>query len=134
MVIEWSDDYAIGIDKIDSQHKEFFALVHRLYEECLLSKGETVIEETLVFLRNYAIQHFRLEEELMREYAYPGIEEHLKLHSEFLEKYSEMMDDFKNFGPSQQLADQASDMVLTWFIDHIAEVDTLYAAHINKAS
>ena len=30
MLIEWSDDYLIGIEKIDGQHKGFFAAAHRL--------------------------------------------------------------------------------------------------------
>jgi hypothetical protein len=48
----------IVIDKIDIQHKEFKAKVHRLYEDCLASEGEEVVQDTLDFLKNYATEHF----------------------------------------------------------------------------
>ena len=42
------------------------------------------VQEALDFLKNYAIEHFQAEEAFMREYEYPDVEEHSKLHAEFL--------------------------------------------------
>ncbi len=44
---DWSDDYLIGIDKIDNQHKKFFKIAHQFYTECLAGEGEEAILETL---------------------------------------------------------------------------------------
>ena len=45
MIIEWSDDYALGIDEIDKQHHGFFDAAHRLYYAVLNVEGEKVVEQ-----------------------------------------------------------------------------------------
>jgi hemerythrin len=134
MPAQWSDDYLIGIDSVDEQHKQIFAMVDRFYQDCLKSAGETTVDETLKFLEDYARNHFKHEETLMREYKYPRLDEHLKLHQAFLRKYSEFMEDRGTFGPSQELADSVSEMVQNWLIDHIAQADRDYAAHIKAGT
>jgi hemerythrin len=132
MLIDWSDEYSIGIDKIDEQHKQFFATMHRFHEQCLTSEGEDVALGTLAAMNKYAAEHFEAEEALMREYEYPRLEEHLQLHAEFLEKYSELVEQVNDLGPSQDLAEQMLDMVQTWLVEHIAEADVQYAAHVKR--
>ena len=132
MLIDWSDDYLIGIDMIDKQHQEFFARVHRLYESCLASEGEKDVQEMLDFLKNYAIEHFQAEEAFMKQHRYPGVEEHSKLHATFLDEYSKLSEEYRNLGSNQDLADNITDMVQNWLIDHIAEADRDYARHAKK--
>ncbi|NQT38005.1 MAG: hemerythrin family protein [Planctomycetes bacterium] len=134
MLLDWSDDYALGITKIDEQHKGFFDLVRRLYDECLMCEGERVIPETLEFLGDYVRNHFRGEEELMRRHAYPGVDEHAQLHVKFLEKFAELVEEFNTLGASEDLAEETAEMVQNWLVDHIAEVDTQYAKHIEQAT
>ena len=130
MLIDWSDEYSIGIPRIDAQHKFFFEAVHRLHKECLADEGEHVVLETLVFLENYVVGHFQAEEAFMRKHEYPRIEEHAKLHVEFLERYRELIGEFKESGPSQHLAERMGEMVQGWLVDHIAKADRAYAKHI----
>jgi hemerythrin len=132
MLIDWSDDYLLGVDSVDKQHKQFFTLMHRFHEQCLTSEGEDVALETLAAMKKYAAEHFEAEEGLMREHEYPRLEEHLELHAEFLDKYLELMEQANDLGPSQDLAEQIVDMVQTWLVEHIAEADVRYAAHVKK--
>ena len=132
MLIDWSDEYSIGIPRIDAQHKFFFEAVHRLEKECLADKGEHVVLETLVFLENYVRGHFQTEEAFMREHEYPHIKEHRQLHVEFLERYLELIGEFKETGPSQRLAERTGKMVQGWLVDHIAQADRAYAEHVRE--
>jgi len=132
MLIDWSDEYSIGIPRIDAQHKFFFEAVHRLHKECLSGEGEYVVLETLVFLQNYAIGHFRTEEELMLEYEYPDIQEHADLHAEFLNEYSKFTAELDESGPNQDLAERVGEMVQGWLVDHIAKADMGYARFIEE--
>ena len=132
MLIDWSDEYSIGIPKIDAQHKLFFDGVHRLHKECLANEGEQVVLETLVFLENYVRGHFQNEVAFMREHEYPRIEEHEKLHVEFLKRYLQLIAEFKQSGPSQELAERIGEMVQGWLVNHIAEADTAYAKHVMQ--
>ena len=129
MLIDWSDKYSLGIPRIDEQHRFFFEAVHRLHKECLANAGEDIVLETLVYLENYVRGHFQTEEAFMQEHEYPRIEEHRKQHVEFLERYLELIEEFKESGPSQHLAERTGEVVQGWLVDHIAKADRAYAKH-----
>lgn len=132
MLKEWSDDYLLGIDEIDEQHKGFFEAAHRLYDGILNCEGETVVEDSVAFLKDYADKHFRAEEAFMEKHGYPGLEQHKKLHTGFFEVLDMLVDDFEVFGPSQHLADRALEISQDWLIHHIAEEDAQYAMYVRK--
>ena len=131
MLKTWSDDYSIGIAVIDEQHKGFFEAAHRLYDRILNCEGEKIAEESVGFLRDYAKQHFQVEEAFMAKHEYPRLEQHKIFHTEFLELLDMLVDDLKVFGPSQHLADRALDISQEWLINHIVEEDTQYAQYIK---
>ena len=132
MLLDWSDEYSIGIGLIDNQHKEFFAAVHKFHDEVLTCKGEDAVEGVLNFLRDYAAAHFRAEEAFMRDHGYPGVDRHARVHEEFLEEYAEFAAELKQLGPNQDLADQTAEKVQSWLVEHIADFDTDYATHIKQ--
>ena len=132
MLKEWSDDYLIGVEKIDTQHKGFFEATHQLYDYILNCEGEKIVEESIKFLRKYAEMHFQTEESFMHKHNYPRLEQHQKLHVEFLEKLDALLNELKVFGPSQHLADHALEISQDWLIHHIIDEDSQYAAHLKE--
>lgn len=134
MLKTWSDDYALGIQAIDEQHKGFFEASHRLYDAILNCKGENVVEESVAFLRDYASRHFRTEEGYMAKHGYPHLQQHKKFHTEFLEVLDGLNDELALFGPSQHLADRALEISQEWLINHIIEEDSLYAQYIKDTN
>ncbi len=129
---DWSDEYLIGIDKIDNQHKEFFRIAHQFFMECLADEGEESIHRTLKFLEDYARKHFKAEEAFMKEIKYPCIEEHSMLHIDFLKKYSDLMVEFKELGPTERMVNKVLTVVMDWLKDHIVEADLDYAKHMKE--
>ncbi len=134
MLKTWSDEYALGIQAIDDQHKGFFEAGHRLYDAILNCEGEKMVEESVAFLRDYANRHFQTEEGFMAQHAYPHLAQHKKLHTEFLEVLDGLTDDLELFGPSQHLADRALEITQEWLINHIIEEDARYAFYIKQNS
>ncbi len=132
MLKDWSDDYLIGIDEIDGQHKGFFDAAHRLYDYVLNCEGEKAVEEAVDFLRDYADKHFRTEEAFMQKHEFPGFERHKRLHLGFLEALEMLGDELKVFGPSQHLADRALEVAQDWLIDHITEEDMQYVRYMKE--
>ena len=132
MLKEWSDDYLIGVEKIDMQHKGFFEATHRLYDYILNCEGEKIVEESVEFLRKYAEMHFQTEESFMRQHGYPRLEQHRKLHLEFLDELDALLDNLRVFGASQHLANRALEVSQDWLIHHIADEDSQYAAHLRR--
>ena len=132
-LISWSDNYLLGIDTIDEQHKKFFKVIHDFYMDVLVREGERTLESALGFLKDYALEHFQSEEAFMEEHEYPGIKDHKKLHEEFIDKLGALLEGFDTFGSSQGLADEAADMAQNWLVDHISDVDTRYVEHVGKS-
>ncbi len=131
MLKPWSDEYALGIQAIDDQHKGFFEAGHRLYDAILNCEGEKMVEQSVAFLRDYASRHFQAEEGFMAKHAYPHLDQHKKLHTEFLEVLDSLVDELELFGPSQHLADRALEISQDWLINHIIEEDSRYAHYIQ---
>lgn len=119
MLQDWSDDYLLGIEEIDAQHKGFFEATHRLYEAILNCEGEKAVEGTSAFLKDYARRHFQAEEAFMDRHGFPGLEDHKRLHTAFLEGLDSLLHDLQVFGPSQHLADRALEIAQDWLLDHI---------------
>ena len=132
MLKSWSDDYSLGIQDIDEQHQGFFEASHRLYDAILNCEGEKMVEQSVAFLQDYAKRHFQTEESYMAKHAYPYLEQHKKLHTEFIEVLDGLMDELRLFGPSQHLADRALEISREWLINHIIEEDTRYAHYIKN--
>jgi len=132
MGLEWSDDYLVGIDSIDDQHKSFFGFAKRLHRDLSSKQEENCIRESFAFLKDYTIMHFHDEEVFMRDHAYPYVEDHVKLHKDFLEKYDALVYQFQGEGPSEKLADTIARMIQSWFSDHIAQADRDYAWYLKK--
>ncbi len=132
MLKAWSDEYSVGIEAIDDQHKGFFEAAHRLYDRILNCEGELVAEQSVQFLRDYANRHFQAEEAFMERHGYPRLEQHRQLHMEFLEVLDSLVDDLDVFGPSQHLADRALEISQDWLIRHITEEDVLYAQYVKN--
>lgn len=133
MLKDWSDDYLLGVDRIDAQHKGFFEASHRLYDAILNCEGEEAVEETLGFLRDYARRHFEDEETLMQEHGFPGLERHRRLHTGFIESLGMLLGDLRVCGPSQDLADRALEIAQDWLVDHIIDEDSGYVAHVKQS-
>ena len=132
MLTAWSDDYALGIEAIDTQHKGFFEAAQRLYDSILDCEGEHLAEQSVEFLRQYAKQHFQTEETFMAQHGYPYLEQHKQLHGEFLEALAQLVNDLEVFGPSQDLADRAMELSQEWLIRHIIDEDSAYAKYIAE--
>lgn len=70
-----------GIDEIDNQHIEIMQIVNGL----LATIGERSSLRDVYFqishLYDVTLQHFRLEESLMRIFRYPLLDEHVAIHA-----------------------------------------------------
>jgi hemerythrin-like metal-binding protein len=63
----WNKSLETGIAKIDNQHKELFRQIDILMDV----KNTDRIKETLNFLSDYIVMHFKDEEKLQADSKYP---------------------------------------------------------------
>lgn len=83
----WSDEYNIGVDIIDKEHKRLFKIINKLFafgeEE---KKSQWACQEGIKFFKEHAIKHFADEENYMMSINYAGYETHRQIHEGFRQK------------------------------------------------
>lgn len=82
--IVWSDEYEIGVDSIDKEHKLLFSTMDKLLKISENEdKSEWACKEGIKYLKNHTVEHFEHEEEYMQSVEYQEYEIHKRLHDSF---------------------------------------------------
>ncbi len=132
MAIEWTEDLATGIEKIDDQHKEIFVRVRALVDAGKQGKGRQTVAETLDFLVDYVRTHFAAEEAIQKESAYPDFNSHKAQHTEFLKNIDKLKVEFDEEGPTLSVMLKVNQVVVEWLVAHIKRVDKALAEFLRK--
>ena len=130
-IIAWSEEYELGNDFVDSQHKRLFELVNNIGKTCNEGGDIDTLGETLDFLLQYTVQHFNDEESLQVKYNFPEYEYHKKLHKEFEDTISEKVSEFKEKGSTNDLLDTVNMFVIEWLVNHILKEDMKIGEYIK---
>ena len=132
--VAWSENYSLGNEQLDQQHKQLFDFVSNLVGACIDGSSTEKLIETLDFLVNYAIRHFSDEEELQVRYGYPGYENHKKLHDDFKATVMELVGRFQSSASPTELNNDINKIVVRWLINHIQREDRKIGDHIRRVS
>ncbi|MGE5629792.1 MAG: bacteriohemerythrin [Caulobacteraceae bacterium] len=123
MAIAWREDLSIGVEKIDSQHKELISRIDGLFEACNKGKGKEEVVKVIDYLGDYVIVHFSDEEELQKKYGYPEYNSHKKMHAQFIEDFKGLKGQLEKEGVTPALIIQMNRKLLDWLLNHIKKVD-----------
>jgi hemerythrin len=130
--VEWDDAYSVGVDLIDSQHKELIRLTNKLLVGCS-KKGESAefsFMEAVQGAVQYTKTHFSTEEILMKRINYPEFSEHEKQHKDFVAQVLQQLKDFetnKDFSPLG-----FARFLVEWILIHIAKTDKKFGAYCES--
>jgi len=78
----WHDSYAMGDERMDQEHKDFFELAQRM--SCATSKKAML--DTLFDLHQHVKEHFGEEESMMQKTGFHNYLSHAKEHNLMLEQ------------------------------------------------
>ena len=131
MVHEWSDDYKIGVAKIDEQHYELFKMVTGLFAINESNVDENLVKQTISYMVEYALKHFEDEESVQVEFMYPGFENHKQQHEDFKSTIRVMAGLFEQ-GFSFGLFDSLRRVLNLWLKSHVSNSDKKIGDHIAK--
>jgi hemerythrin len=121
--VEWTESLSIGIEEIDSQHKELLEHFDRFLIACKSSKGIEELKILLNFLDGYVIKHFSDEEGIQRKHLYPGYATHKLEHNSFVARLNELKEEIYSEGIALHHVIETNHMLLQWLIHHISTVD-----------
>lgn len=128
--LEWDDTLSIGVDMIDAQHQTWIERFNKVVDAVRERRGASEISKTLGFLVDYTEEHFGTEEARMAETVYPEAEEHLDRHNDIRLTLSGLVEDFREDGPTEELAGDVETFLGNWLIKHIREVDMKLGAFL----
>jgi hemerythrin len=125
---QWKECFRIGESEIDQQHESFMELLNGYYDSTSGSTKDSVGQELLDRLDQYATEHFRFEETLMQASGYKELERQKKQHRIFESLVSDLRACHEK-GNTNDLK-QALPLLRDWFLCHILEEDRKFVPHI----
>ena len=120
-LLQWKQEYSVGIDAMDDEHREMIDLINVIYEKLESGSDPDEVDDCLGDVYNAISMHFALEENLMRGNRYSEYQAHKDNHEELLDQIRDLMDDFHEDPRSgrARLEKRLSD----WFAGHFSTFD-----------
>ena len=81
-LIQWHDSFSVGVQLIDNQHQQLFALVNDLIMAINQNQEDAILEDLLHSVFAYTEMHFKAEEELFK--IHPQFNGHREVHQKFV--------------------------------------------------
>ncbi|HSD97748.1 MAG TPA: bacteriohemerythrin [Sulfuricaulis sp.] len=120
-LIEWDENYSVGVAAVDHEHRELIGLVNEAHDRLMRPGAAEAVMNFLgeIFARISA--HFALEEQIMRARNYDQYDTHKADHERLLDEIRDMMDDYED-GESFSEALLAQQLQV-WFTGHFRTHD-----------
>jgi hemerythrin len=134
MGIEWRESLSIGVEEIDSQHKQLLSHFDRLLKACETGKGVDELQRLLGFLDGYMIKHFSDEERIQRLHRYPGYSVHKLEHGSFIAQLQVLKEEIGREGVALHHVIETNNLLLKWLIHHISTVDVKLGRYLKESA
>jgi hemerythrin len=121
-LIEWRDEFRIGIAEIDHEHEEMIAMINALHDDLGANAETEAVLACLGEIHSRITAHFALEEKLMRERHYARRESHKDEHEFLLDEILNIIDRVQAGAMSNHAA-LLSGTLQQWFGQHFRDED-----------
>lgn len=125
-LIEWKDEFDLGIEEIDREHRALVALINALHDAMSAGAGRADIVEGISQIYSLVSAHFAREEAFMRETRYMAYAEHKEDHEVLLDDLRDILDEVRRNGEYEE-ARLSADLQY-WFAEHFRTYD----AHLHR--
>ncbi|MCU0798846.1 MAG: bacteriohemerythrin [Candidatus Thermoplasmatota archaeon] len=126
----WEGKYVLGIKEIDDQHRMLVGMINALHDGLMSGNGREVTGTVLQSMMEYALYHFKTEEDLMQKFGFEGYTDHRDEHLTFMESIGEMA---KRHGAGEYLVSlELNEFLKEWLANHILSTDRKYAPFLRS--
>lgn len=133
MRYELTPELLTGNALIDSEHRQLFAAINSLMEDCEKGHGRDSLAKTSQFLLDYVAKHFADEERLQITSKYPGYPAHKTFHEGYKKNLAQTVEEIKIGGATIASLGKLNGVVAV-LISHIRREDKNLAAHVKKVN
>ncbi|WP_354624070.1 bacteriohemerythrin [Psychromonas sp. MME2] len=123
-IFPWSDNFNIGIDKIDHQHKKLVELLNKVANIITLQRLQVSPETFINELLDYAVYHFKTEDKYWSEHLLDSIhiQQHRDSHNQFISRINALKAELGTLSEDEWLEELFS-FLTSWLVLHILEND-----------
>ncbi len=127
--VTWKDEYSVGIESIDNDHRKLLNLINQLQTAVYYQTGRQFEQEALKALVDYTKTHFDREEKLMSDHDYPGFENHQFEHHKMIVKVEQFVTTYQKEG--HKVIKDIAEFLRHWLINHINKTDKAYSSYLR---
>src|SRR3989338_1180908 len=120
----------VGGSDLEAQHKKNGLLVKKLIGMGAIKVHSEIISDTLTKMTQYAIDHFKTEEQYMLEYGYPEYSSQRKQHLEFKRKTVDLC--METMAHKVTVPTEIFTYLRLWWTNHILQEDMKYKKFFNE--
>lgn len=128
--IDWSDEFSVNIESIDSQHQQLVEITNKFADGMQRGKGSRHMNEILNELIGYTQEHFVFEEKMLEDAGYPKLKQHQSQHRQLIQKIERFQYDYANSG--KRITLDVRDFLKYWLTSHILKDDKAYVASVDQ--
>jgi hemerythrin len=121
-LIEWRNEFRIGIESVDHEHEQLIALINQIYGNLSGAASKAEVGDLLGEIYAKISAHFALEERVMRDLTYDRYDEHKADHEDLLDEIRDIMDAYEA-GRYVDLDEALAGHLDTWFSEHFKTKD-----------
>jgi hemerythrin len=120
-LIEWKDEFNLGIESVDTDHRALIELINAMHDNVLAEADPDDVAEGVTRIYDLVAVHFADEEAYMRESRYMAYAEHKEDHEILLDDLRDIIDQVRSdsgFAEARLSAD-----LEYWFSQHFRTHD-----------
>ncbi|NOQ63172.1 MAG: bacteriohemerythrin [Methyloprofundus sp.] len=130
-IVQWDDQYSVGFDHIDNDHKKLFSILDSLYRLMADNVQDDEVNCIIQELLDYTIYHFSEEERFMADMQYPDLFQHRRRHKEFIDQIISYQKEAAIEGMAIFVAVKLANIGSHWLKEHILVIDKRYEQFIH---
>ncbi len=127
-MFNWNDDYSVGIQEIDDQHKHLLSIGQELMGLIKNHSSDDLYDDVvdaIERMRDYTVYHFRAEEQMMIDAGYADFDAHKEEHDDMIGKLGDI--DLSELDHNQtEFVMDLMKFLSKWIMNHIIGSDFMY--------
>lgn len=120
-LIVWRDEFSVGVESVDHEHRELIELINKLDDAMQNDIQHDTVVSSLGEIYAQVASHFALEEKIMRDAHYSDLVAHKENHELLLDELLDTIDSVDDSGSYDRMA--LAEGLDQWFSDHFRTHD-----------
>jgi len=120
-LIEWRDEFRIGLPEVDEEHRSLIDAINQLHRELVVGAALVRVTGAIGDIHAAIASHFALEEKEMAALRYDGYVAHKTDHERLLDELLDILDEVVATGRYDPA--MLSGRLSAWFVEHFRTHD-----------